>query len=73
MSELWAYIRGLIGPGLHWSKPQETFLDAIDRAREDGQPEAAHHIEIMLEMRNRVMCEEKTPRREDGANGCCKN
>jgi len=67
----WAYIRSLLGPGLLWGKSQEVFLDAIDRAREDGKEDAAQHIEIMLEMRNRVMCEEKAPRTERGEAGDC--
>jgi hypothetical protein len=37
-------------------------MTAIDRARADNQHDAAEHIEIILEMRNFVMCEEKTPR-----------
>lgn len=58
----WDYIRMLLGPGLLWNKPQDTFLDAIDRANEDGRPDAAQHIEIMLDLRNKALCEEKTPR-----------
>lgn len=67
----WAYIRELLGPGLHWGRSQEQLFDAIDRARADGQHEAAEHLEIILEMRNRVMCEEKTPRTRRGENGNC--
>ncbi len=58
----WAYIRQLLGPGLHWGRTQDELIAAIEKARADGQTEAAEHIEIILEMRNFVMCEEKTPR-----------
>lgn len=58
----WAYIREQLGPGLHWGRTQEELLAAIDRARADGQHDAAEHLEIILERRNFVMCEEKTPR-----------
>jgi hypothetical protein len=68
----WAYIRRILGPGLHWGRTQDELLAAIDRARADGQHEAAEHIEIILDMRNFVMCEEKAPRTERGkdGNGC---
>ena len=65
----WAYIRRILGPGLHWGRTQDELLAAIDRARAEGQHEAAEHIEIILDMRNFVMCEEKTPRTERGENG----
>lgn len=65
----WDYILRLLGPGLHWGRTQEELLAAIQRAREDGQHEAAEHIEIILGLRNYVMCEEKSPilDKEDGA------
>lgn len=53
----WAYIYKLLGPGLHWGRTQEELLAAIKRARADGKEDAAEHIEIILEMRNFVMCE----------------
>ena len=62
----WAYIRSLLGPGLHWGRSQDELLAAIDRARADKQHAAAEHLEIILELRNFVMCEEKTPRTERG-------
>lgn len=65
----WAYIRRILGPGLHWGRTQDELLAAIDRARADGEHEAAEHIEIILDMRNFVMCEEKTPRAERGETG----
>lgn len=65
----WAYIRSLLGPGLHWGKSQEELMAAIDRARAEGQHDAAEHIEIILDRRNYVMCEEKVPRTGRGENG----
>lgn len=62
----WAYIHQLLGPGLHWGRTQDELNAAIDRARAEGQHEAAEHLEIILEMRNYVMCEEKEPREERG-------
>jgi len=62
LCETWAYKRQLLGPGLHWGRTQQELMTAIDRARADNQHDAAEHIEIILEMRNFVMCEEKTPR-----------
>lgn len=62
----WMYIRSLLGPGLHWGRTQAELLNAIDKARADGQHDAAEHLEIILEMRNFVMCEEKEPRAERG-------
>jgi hypothetical protein len=50
----WAYILSLLGPGMHWGRTQEELLAAIDRARREGQPAAAEHIEIMLDLRNVV-------------------
>lgn len=55
----WGYIYELLGPGLHWFKPQELFLTAIARAEREGQHEAAHHIRIILKMRNDVMMEKQ--------------
>lgn len=62
----WAYILQLLGPGLHWGRTHEELRAAIDRARADGQEEAAEHLEIILELRDFVMCEEKTPRKSRG-------
>ena len=62
----WAYIHSLLGPGLHWGRSQLELTNAIDRARAEGQHEAAEHLEIILGLRNFVMCEEKAPRTERG-------
>jgi len=60
----WDYIRKLLGPGLHWGRTQQELSSAINRAREDGQYEAAEHLEIIWGLRNYVMCEEKEPHPE---------
>ena len=61
----WAYIIQLIGPGLHWGRTQEELFSAIDKARADGQHAAAEHLEIILELRNFVMCDKKLPRHDE--------
>lgn len=61
---IWAYIYQLLGPGLHWSKPQSLFRRAVQRAEAEGQQDAADHIRIIWELRNEVMMErmqEKDP------------
>lgn len=55
----WAYIYRLLGPGLHWFKPQITFRNAIIQAIKDNNQDAAEHIDIIWEMRNKVMMEQK--------------
>jgi hypothetical protein len=60
----------LLGPGLHWGKPQSLFREAVRRAEADGQRDAAEHIRIIWELRNKVMMEriqEKDPGTEAGA------
>jgi len=60
---VWEYIREILGPGLHWGRTQAEFRHAIQRAEQDGQPDAAAHLRIMLSSRNAVMmeAEEKEP------------
>lgn len=65
----WDYIRRLLGPGLHWGRSQAELMSAIERAKSDGQKDAAEHLKIILKMRNDVMCEEKEPRRRRGGRG----
>lgn len=67
----WAYIHRLLGPGLHWGRSQEELHAAIQRARAEGQDEAAEHLEIILGLRNFVMCEKEAPRTGRGENGNC--
>jgi hypothetical protein len=43
-----------LGPGLHWGRSQDELLAAIDRAEREGMPDAAHHLRIILDMRNVV-------------------
>lgn len=59
----WAYIRRLFGPGLHWGRSQAELRAAIRQAEKDGEHDAAEHIQIILELRNKVMWEdlEKDP------------
>ena len=59
----WAYIYKLLGPGSHWNKTQEHFRNAVNRAEQEGQQDAADHIRIIWRMRNEVMMEseEKDP------------
>lgn len=51
----WKYIRSLLGPGLHWGKTKEELEKAIAKAEEENMPAAAHHLRIILELRNQVM------------------
>lgn len=51
----WAYIKLLLGPGLHWGKSKEQLQAAIDRAEKENKPEAAEHLRIILKLRNEVM------------------
>ena len=65
----WGYIYMLLGPGLHWGKPQSHFREAVRRAEADGQYDAAEHIRIIWQLRNEVMMErmqEKDPGTETG-------
>lgn len=66
----WAYIRAILGPGLHWSRTPQDLRRAISRAEHDNRHDAAEHLRIILEMRNRVMFDdsEKTPPGEGGVN-----
>lgn len=58
----WWYIRRLLGPGSHWGKSKEELEAAVRQAYAEHMPEAAEHLEIILELRNTVMFEEKEPR-----------
>jgi len=54
----WAYIRSLLGPGLHWGRSQDELLAAIQRAERDGMLDAAQHLRIILRMRDAVNMDE---------------
>lgn len=54
----WSYIASILGPGLHWGHSAEKLQSAIRQAKADHQPDAAEHLRIILELRNRVMCED---------------
>lgn len=71
-NETWDYIRRLLGPGLHWGRTQQELQAAIQTARDDNEHEAAEHLEIILSLRNFVMCEEKEPHPE-GTSGAEKD
>lgn len=51
----WWYIRQLLGPGLHWNRSKTELQRAIEQAEKDNMPEAAEHLQIILELRNYVM------------------
>lgn len=62
---VWDRVRSFIGPGLHWSKSRGHYLKAIDNAEQSGDTQAADHIRIILELRDKVnfiVDEEKDPR-----------
>lgn len=50
----WAYIRSLLGVGLHWGRSREELEAAIVKAEKEGQPMAAEHLRIILAMRDAV-------------------
>lgn len=50
----WAYIRKILGPGLHWNRTKEELEIAIKKAEKDGKRDAADHIRIILGLRNTV-------------------
>lgn len=52
--ELWTYISGLLGPGLHWGQTKERLEGAIEKATTDGREDAAEHLRIILRLRNIV-------------------
>lgn len=48
----WDRILRLIGPGLHWGRSRKSLLAALEKARQQGDEDAAGHIEIILELRD---------------------
>lgn len=58
----WKSVLELIGPGIHWNKPRELFLKAIQEAEARQREDVAEHIRIILRLRDRVKCD--TPKGE---------
>lgn len=63
MSTTWRYILSLLGPGSLWGRTREELLHAIERARQDGQTDAAAHLEGMLRSRDEVCFDTPKPYR----------
>lgn len=59
----WKYITSILGSGLHWSRTPEELRRAIARAEHENRHDAAEHLRIILDLRNRVAFDgsEKTP------------
>jgi hypothetical protein len=55
----WAYILKLLGPGAHWGRSHEELTEAARQAEADGKPEAAEHIRVIHQLRNRVYMDKK--------------
>jgi hypothetical protein len=51
----WKMILDLVGTGLHYNKPRQVFLDAIDEADRRGRQDVVEHLRIMLSLRDTVM------------------
>jgi hypothetical protein len=50
----WRLVHELLGPGLNWEKPRETFLRAIELATNRGELATADAIRCALELRDEV-------------------
>jgi len=50
----WKIINDLIGPGLHYSKPRQLFLDAIEQAEQMNRQDVVDHLKIILDLRDSV-------------------
>ena len=53
----WSVVLELIGPGLHWNKPQDVFINAIQEAESRNRPDVAEHLREILRLRNAVTFE----------------
>jgi hypothetical protein len=51
----WKMILELVGTGLHYAKPRQVFIDAIDEADRRGRQDVVEHLRIMLSLRDTVM------------------
>lgn len=54
MSDVWGYIRRLLGPGLHWGRSEVELQAAIERAKTDNRQDAVEHLEIIKGQRGLV-------------------
>ena len=52
----------LVGGGLHYAKPRQVFLDAIQVAEQREREDVAQHLRIMLDLRDTVMFDQ--PKKE---------
>jgi len=50
----WSEILELLGPGLHYSKPRQVYLDAIKEAQLRQNENVVEHLKIMLARRDDV-------------------
>lgn len=51
----WDYLSQLLGPGIHWGRPPEEWRLLIEQAIRDDRPDAAEHLKIMANLRDKVM------------------
>lgn len=61
MSNPWAYIHRILGPGPLWGRTHGEMLLAIERARQDGEKDAQGHLEIMARRRASVLLDVSLP------------
>lgn len=50
----WKMIMSLIGPGPYYARPRGVFLGAIEKAEAAGRADVAHHLRIILDLRDTV-------------------
>lgn len=51
---VWNYIVGLLGVKSHWARTREELAAAEQRAVAEGRPDAADHIRIISDLRDKV-------------------
>lgn len=51
----------LLGPGLYWDKSREEIERAISKAKAQGDTDTADRLAIILELRDDVAMEKKSP------------
>lgn len=62
----WGEIYRLIGAGPIWLKERQAFLDAIKSAEDRKLNNVAHHLRIMLELRDKVMFDKPKQEQQNG-------